>query len=50
MSEKERVTISINAELKFQLKMLALKKDVSMGELLEPTIREFIEANKEKLE
>lgn len=50
MIEKQRLTINIDSELKIQIKMLSLKKGKSLGDMLEPKIKEFVEENQADLE
>jgi predicted HicB family RNase H-like nuclease len=48
MSKRETVEIEIEEELLFQLMLLAHEKDITLNQLVENILREFIDRNTEK--
>ena len=48
MSKRETVEIEIEEELLFQLMLLAHEQDITLNQLVENILREFIDRNTEK--
>jgi hypothetical protein len=48
MSERETVEIEIEQELLFQLMLLAHEQDITLNQLVENILREFVDRNTEK--
>ena len=48
MSKRETVEIEIEEELLFQLMLLAHEKDITLNQLVENILREFVDRNTEK--
>ena len=48
MSQRETVEIEIEEELLYQLMLMAHEKDITLNQLVENILREFIDRNTEK--
>jgi len=48
MSKRETVEIEIEQELLFQLMLLAHEQDITLNQLVENILREFVDRNTEK--
>jgi predicted HicB family RNase H-like nuclease len=48
MSKRETVEIEIEEELLYQLMLMAHEKDITLNQLVENILREFIDRNTEK--
>jgi predicted HicB family RNase H-like nuclease len=48
MSQRETVEIEIEEELLYQLMLMAHKQDITLNQLVENILREFIDRNTEK--
>jgi predicted HicB family RNase H-like nuclease len=48
MSKRETVEIEIEEELLYQLMLMAHKQDITLNQLVENILREFIDRNTEK--
>jgi predicted HicB family RNase H-like nuclease len=48
MSKRETVEIEIEEELLFQLMLLAHEQDITLNQLVENILREFVDRNTEK--
>jgi predicted HicB family RNase H-like nuclease len=48
MSKRETVVIEIEEELLFQLMLLAHEQDITLNQLVENILREFVDRNTEK--
>ena len=49
MSEKERLTVKIDSKVKQELKVIALRKELTMSQIIEDEISKFVKENSEYL-